>query len=84
MGESLVLRGTLEGHSDWVTSIATPLDPNSETILSGSRSLLFYRKASNAVICKDFLSNDARIYIIDRTLSLMVITCFHSYYANQK
>lgn len=37
MAESLVLRGTLEGHSGWVTSIATPLDPNSDTILSASR-----------------------------------------------
>lgn len=25
------------GHSDWVTSISTPLDPNSNVILSGSR-----------------------------------------------
>lgn len=37
MAESLSLRGTLEGHRDWVTSIATPLDPNSDTILSASR-----------------------------------------------
>ena len=37
MAESLSLRGTLEGHKDWVTSIATPLDPNSDTILSASR-----------------------------------------------
>lgn len=37
MAETLALRGILEGHTDWVTSIATPLDPNSDTILSGSR-----------------------------------------------
>ncbi|GMI55398.1 hypothetical protein ScalyP_jg5819 [Parmales sp. scaly parma] len=36
MSEQLTLRGTLEGHSDWVTSIATtPEDPN--MILSSSR-----------------------------------------------
>lgn len=37
MAESLSLRGSLEGHSGWVTSIATPLDPNSDTVLSASR-----------------------------------------------
>ncbi|BDA48746.1 Guanine nucleotide-binding protein subunit beta-like protein [Coccomyxa sp. Obi] len=37
MAETLYHRGTLEGHSGWVTSIATPLDPNSDTILSSSR-----------------------------------------------
>lgn len=37
MAESLSLRGQLEGHSGWVTSIATPLDPNSDTVLSASR-----------------------------------------------
>lgn len=36
MSETLTLRGTLEGHTDWVTSIATtPEDAN--TILSSSR-----------------------------------------------
>jgi len=36
MSEQLALRGTLEGHEDWVTSIATtPEDPN--MILSSSR-----------------------------------------------
>jgi len=36
MSESLTLRGTLQGHSDWVTSIATtPEDP--EIVLSSSR-----------------------------------------------
>jgi guanine nucleotide-binding protein subunit beta-2-like 1 protein len=37
MAEQLSLRGTLEGHTGWVTSIATPLDPNSDIILSSSR-----------------------------------------------
>ena len=37
MAESLVLRGELVGHSGWVTSISTPLDPNSDIILSSSR-----------------------------------------------
>ena len=32
MAESLSLRGTLEGHAGWVTSITTPLDPNSDII----------------------------------------------------
>jgi len=36
MAETLTLKGTLKGHTDWVTSIATPLD-NSDTILSSSR-----------------------------------------------
>lgn len=36
MGDSLVFRGTLKGHGDWVTSIATtPEDPN--LVLSSSR-----------------------------------------------
>jgi len=37
MAETLCLRGTLTGHNGWVTAIATPLDPNSDTILSSSR-----------------------------------------------
>jgi guanine nucleotide-binding protein subunit beta-2-like 1 protein len=37
MAEQLSLRGTLEGHTGWVTSIATPLDPNSDIVLSSSR-----------------------------------------------
>ncbi|KAJ7559726.1 hypothetical protein O6H91_04G098300 [Diphasiastrum complanatum] len=36
MAETLVLRGVLKGHEDWVTSIATPID-NSDILLSGSR-----------------------------------------------
>lgn len=36
MSESLILRGTLKGHGDWVTSLATtPEDPN--ILLSSSR-----------------------------------------------
>mmetsp|Transcript_35229 Transcript_35229/g.62827 ORF Transcript_35229/g.62827 Transcript_35229/m.62827 type:complete len:318 (-) Transcript_35229:112-1065(-) len=37
MAENLSLRGVLKGHSGWVTSIATPLDPASDVILSASR-----------------------------------------------
>jgi len=37
MAETLSLRGSLEGHRDWVTSIATPIDPNQDVILSSSR-----------------------------------------------
>ena len=37
MAETLSLRGELQGHTGWVTSIATPLDPNSDTVLSSSR-----------------------------------------------
>jgi guanine nucleotide-binding protein subunit beta-2-like 1 protein len=37
MSETLSLRGTLEGHAGWVTSIATPIDPNSDMIVSASR-----------------------------------------------
>ena len=36
MSESLSLRGELKGHTNWVTSIATPLD-NSDVILTSSR-----------------------------------------------
>ena len=36
MGEQLTLRGTLMGHTNWVTSIATPSE-NNEMILSASR-----------------------------------------------
>ena len=36
MGEQLSFRGHLKGHSDWVTSIACPID-NSDKILSCSR-----------------------------------------------
>lgn len=36
MAEQLTLRGTLKGHSNWVTSIATPADDNS-LLLSSSR-----------------------------------------------
>lgn len=37
MAETLTLRATLKGHVNWVTSIATPLDPSSNTLLSSSR-----------------------------------------------
>jgi hypothetical protein len=37
MAETLMLRGELVGHAGWVTSISTPLDPNSDIILSSSR-----------------------------------------------
>uniref|UniRef100_A0A0C9RIB3 TSA: Wollemia nobilis Ref_Wollemi_Transcript_18618_1346 transcribed RNA sequence n=1 Tax=Wollemia nobilis TaxID=56998 RepID=A0A0C9RIB3_9CONI len=36
MAEGLVLRGTMEGHTDMVTAIATPID-NSDMIVSASR-----------------------------------------------
>ncbi|KAJ6171262.1 G-protein comlpex beta subunit CpcB [Penicillium chermesinum] len=36
MAEQLVLRGTLEGHNGWVTSLATSLE-NPNMLLSGSR-----------------------------------------------
>ncbi|CAI5970351.1 unnamed protein product, partial [Closterium sp. NIES-64] len=36
MGEQLSFRGHLKGHSDWVTSIACPID-NSDSIISCSR-----------------------------------------------
>ena len=36
MAEQLVIRGTLEGHSGWVTSLATSLE-NPNMLLSGSR-----------------------------------------------
>ena len=34
---TLTLRGELIGHKGWVTAIAAPLDPTSETLLSSSR-----------------------------------------------
>lgn len=37
MAETMTLRATLKGHSGWVTAIATPLDPASNTLLSASR-----------------------------------------------
>jgi len=37
MAENLTLRGTLKGHEGWVTSIACPLDPTSDVIISASR-----------------------------------------------
>ena len=36
MSESIVLRGTLEGHSNWVTSLATSAE-NPDLLVSGSR-----------------------------------------------
>merc|ERR1712029_838430 len=36
MAEQLILKGTLEGHSGWVTSLATSLE-NPNLLLSGSR-----------------------------------------------
>ena len=40
MADSLTLRATLKGHAGWVTSIATPLDPASNMLLSASRCAL--------------------------------------------
>ncbi|KAL3818631.1 hypothetical protein ACJIZ3_004536 [Penstemon smallii] len=36
MADQLILRGTMRGHTDWVTAIATPID-NSDMIVSSSR-----------------------------------------------
>ncbi|THG12911.1 hypothetical protein TEA_021389 [Camellia sinensis var. sinensis] len=36
MAETLVLRGTMKAHTDWVTAIATPID-NSDMIVTSSR-----------------------------------------------
>ena len=41
MPEQLTLVGTLKGHAGWVTSIATPADPNANFIVSGSRGMYF-------------------------------------------
>ncbi|KAH6799166.1 receptor for activated C kinase 1C [Perilla frutescens var. frutescens] len=42
--EQLVLRGTMRGHTDWVTAIAAPID-NSDTIVTASRdkSLILWK-----------------------------------------
>ncbi len=48
MAEQLTIRGTLVGHAGWVTSIATPLDPNSDTVLTSSRHALGQQNASLA------------------------------------
>lgn len=37
MAETLELRGEFDGHGDWITSIACPLDQGSEKIITGSR-----------------------------------------------
>lgn len=37
MADTLTHRATLKGHAGWVTAIATPLDPTSNTLLSASR-----------------------------------------------
>lgn len=42
--EQLVLRGTMHGHTDWVTAIAAPID-NSDTLVTASRdkSLILWK-----------------------------------------
>jgi WD40 repeat protein len=37
MAEQLILRATLEGHNDWVTSVAC--SPNNDILVSGSRGM---------------------------------------------
>lgn len=37
MAEQLVLRGTLEGHNGWVTSLATSLEKYVETAIAGGK-----------------------------------------------
>lgn len=37
MTESLTLRGELRGHTGWVTSIATPLEQDSDLLVTSSR-----------------------------------------------
>eukprot|EP00525_Craspedostauros_australis_P007538 CAMPEP_0198132024 /NCGR_PEP_ID=MMETSP1442-20131203/57506_1 /TAXON_ID= /ORGANISM="Craspedostauros australis, Strain CCMP3328" /LENGTH=100 /DNA_ID=CAMNT_0043792955 /DNA_START=51 /DNA_END=350 /DNA_ORIENTATION=+ len=44
MSETLSLRGTLEGHGDWVTSLATtPEDPNLLLSSSRDKSVMVWR-----------------------------------------
>eukprot|EP00850_Spirogloea_muscicola_P020568 SM000220S07047 [mRNA] locus=s220:31647:33140:- [translate_table: standard] len=54
MAETLQARGVLKGHSDWVTSIACPLD-NSDTLLSASRdrSLIVWSLSRAAAAAAD-------------------------------
>ncbi|MGI4406687.1 hypothetical protein ACR2V0_28885, partial [Klebsiella pneumoniae] len=56
MAETLVLRGTMRAHTDWVTAIATPID-NSDTIVTASRdkSLILWQ-----------LTKDDRVYGVPR------------------
>ncbi|GFZ12278.1 transducin/WD40 repeat-like superfamily protein [Actinidia rufa] len=56
MAETLVLRGTMRAHTDWVTAIATPID-NSDTIVTASRdkSLILWQ-----------LTKDDKVYGVPR------------------
>ncbi|EFJ37748.1 hypothetical protein SELMODRAFT_266532 [Selaginella moellendorffii] len=55
MTDSLVSKGRMEGHTDWVTAIATPVD-NSDIILSASRdkSVLLWNTQHKDLTEQDF------------------------------
>ena len=54
MAEVLALRGTLEGHGDWVTSIATtPEDPNLVLSSSRDKSVMVWSLTHQAPVSED-------------------------------
>lgn len=50
MSEYLHLKGTLTGHSGWVTSIATTMQDNQDVLISGSRGSSSCRIAAESVL----------------------------------
>ena len=71
MSETLTLRGTLKGHSDWVTSIATtPEDPNLVLSSSRDKSVLVWQLTHAGI---QTIPTDTLVGLFADTLTLSVM-----------
>jgi len=76
MAEQMTLRGTLKGHSGWVTSIVTTENP--DVIVSGSRGKFFLSFSSSSV--NNLIRLHARqfTWIVTTSLGPMISDLFDS------
>lgn len=57
MAEQLVLRGTLEGHNGWVTSLATSLEKYVETAIAGGKKKKKEREYTGKICDGEYVEN---------------------------
>ena len=69
MSEYLHLKGTLTGHSGWVTSIATTMQDNQDVLISGSRGASSRGIAAESV---PGTASDRAIHLPSYLLSLLL------------
>ncbi|CAI9274024.1 unnamed protein product [Lactuca saligna] len=74
MADSLVLRGTIRAHTDWVTAIATPIN-NSDMIDTSSRDKLLNHKYDPLLEMRSFKAVKIMSSSYPKTPSLIDYIC---------